>query len=390
MGLLRALCAQPWLSSGVPAATLTRKILAHRPTVLLDNWHTTFRGRDQQPITGFLLHACQASQPFTLLEKGILVERDAYCPKAFAGMASLPPTLAQRSIPIVLQRSLPQQEVIPAFYLLDPRLTRDFTSWAHQWTNGHLDQIYENTANPAHRRSLQSLSPHQQACGQPLLGLAETIGGEWLYKAHTALLEIFREEQDRQPSAVQLLSDVRDAFAHHHHPERIFTAELLEYLHSLDHRTWNEWSKGQPMNAHALSALLRKSFNIYPRSQRRDKQKLRGYQKVDFADAWQRYLPDPHIEGNQERAVADTAGKAAAQETQETNDEPSQQAVASDVRPVPAGRGLPNSPEKSRLVSMSRFKARWAKRWQKHWTKSRLAIKRFAAKAVGVFVTTPS
>jgi hypothetical protein len=45
------------------------------------------------------------------------------------------------------------------------------------------------------------------------------------------------------------------------------------------------------MTAHTLSSLLRKHFNIYSRSQRRDKQKRRGYQQSDFTDAWQRYLP---------------------------------------------------------------------------------------------------
>jgi hypothetical protein len=385
MGLLRALCAQPWLSSGVPATTLTRKILAHRPTVLLDNWHTTFRGRDQQPITGFLLHGCQAAQPVTLLEKGSLREVDLYCPKAFAGMASLPPTLAQRSIPIVLQRCLPQQHVIPVFHLLDPRLTRDFISWAQQWTQGNLDPIYQNIARFRQRKSLGALSPHQRDCSQPLLGLAETIGGDWPQRACTALLEVFREEQDRNPSAVQLLSDVRAAFAHHNTSERIFTAELLEYLHSLDHRTWYEWSKGQPMNAHALSALLRKFFNIYPRSQRRGKQKLRGYQKADFADAWERYLPGPHADGSEENAVANNIRTAAANAAAEdTNDEPSLQAEVLSSRPVPAVRGLPNSPEKSRVVSMSQFKTGWKKRW----AKNRSIVKQLIGKAVGLFTVT--
>jgi hypothetical protein len=188
---------------------------------------------------------------------------------------------------------------------LDPRLTRDFISWAQQWTQGNLDPIYQNIARFRQRKSLGALSPHQRDCSQPLLGLAETIGGDWPQRACTALLEVFREEQDRNPSAVQLLSDVRDAFAHHNNSERIFTAELLEYLHSLDHRTWYEWSKGQPMNAHALSALLRKSFNIYPRSQRRGKQKLRGYQKADFADAWERYLPDQNLENSKGNTEAE-------------------------------------------------------------------------------------
>ena len=128
-----------------------------------------------------------------------------------------------------------------------------------------------------------------------------TIGGHWPEKARTALQEIFQEQHDREPSLLHLLSDIRDAFAHHHNPQRIFTVELLDYLHGLDHRTWHEWStKGQPMTPHALSLMLRKSFNIYSRSQRRGKDKRRGYQQSDFIEAWERYLPAPNKHPSQQ------------------------------------------------------------------------------------------
>jgi hypothetical protein len=389
LGVLRGFCAQPWYASGVPASTLTRKIIADRPTVLLDNWHTTFRGRDQQPITGFLLHGAKIFQPYTVLEKGLFREVDVYCPKAFAGLASLPPTLAQRSIPIMLHRSRPQEAVTATFTLLDPKVTRPFTSWAKKWTTDNLKTIDYNTADPLHRQSLAALSPHQQACGQPLLGLAETIGGEWLQRARTALLEIFRAEQDREVSAVQLLSDMRNAFAHHRNPERLFTYEVLDYLHSLDHRTWHEWNKGQPMNAHALSGLLRKHFNIYSHGQRRDKQRRRGYQQSDFTEAWERYLPSPNTEPDAD--AEDALGNAAAESTKtETNRKGRQESAVPGVDspdfqlPNYQLTQLPNGfrPTKSHLVSMSQFKAGWKKRW----TKGRSVLKQFAGKAIGLFV----
>src|SRR5205823_8380125 len=114
------------------------------------------------------------------------------------------------------------------------------------------------------------------------------------------LQEIFQEQHEREATLIHLLSDIRDAFAHHGNPKRIFTAELLDYLHSLDHRTWHEWSKnGGPLTAHALSRLLRK-LSIYSRSQRRGKDKLRGYQLSDFLEVWERYLPDLNHHSNQQ------------------------------------------------------------------------------------------
>ena len=103
---------------------------------------------------------------------------------------------------------------------------------------------------------------------------------------------------------------------------------------------------------------------------------------IGVADAWERYLPGPIAED----AGADAVREAAAEETQETNDAPSPQAVVLNSRPVPAGRGLPNSPTKSRLVSMSQFKAGWGKRW----AKGRSLLKQVVGKAIGVFVATRS
>jgi hypothetical protein len=166
---------------------------------------------------------------------------------------------------------------------------------------------------------------------------------------------------------------MRDAFAQHRNPERIFTYEVLEYLHSLDHRTWHEWNKGQPMNAHALSGLLRKHFNIYSRGQRRDKQRRRGYHQSDFTEAWERYLP--------------AQGEGMAEETRPQESVVSEGGFRSPDHPIYRSPDLFHPafrPIKSHLVTMSQFKARWAKRW----TKGRSVLRQLAGKAIGLFVAT--
>src|SRR5438046_8663803 len=88
-------------------------------------------------------------------------------------------------------------------------------------------------------------------------------------KSPRRLQEIFREQHNREATPIHLLSDIRDAFAHHQNPERLFTAELLAYLHNLDDRPWYEWSKnGDPITAQDLSRILGKSFDISPRALR--------------------------------------------------------------------------------------------------------------------------
>jgi len=411
MGVLRFLCAQPWWASGVPASTLTRNIIADRPTVLLDDWHTTFRGSDKQQVTGFLLNGCHGFQPFTLMEgnsqNGFSArEVNIYCPKAFAGMASLPPTLAQRSIPIVLKRRKPHEIVSPVSLLLPLVATQQVTSWMQDWSRDNLDQVMLNTVPAHHGQSLLGLSPHQQDSAHALLGLAETVGGHWPQTARAALLNVFQEQADREASPVQLLSDVRNAFARHRYPQRIFTAELLEHLHNLDHRPWSEWSKGQPLTAQALSTVLRKSFNISSRTLRRGLKKARGYQQSDFADSWERYLPGENA-ANQEtsRQSREKAEPAPAmnlphkppEETQPEEIQPEEmkpeetqpwvtkakasktQATRANLKSSNQGLGpaqTPFPPIKTQVVSMSQLQATWAK--------GRAILKQFAGKALGL------
>jgi hypothetical protein len=307
MTILRGLCARPWWAAGVSSSAFKHKLLAEHPTVLLDNWHTVFRASDQHQLTGFLLSGCDRTRDLgtgqpTSEGKFTTDGLQTFCPKAFAGLESLPPSLARRSLPIVLQRRKPQEVVKSALRLLLPENTHKFTSWMQAFAERNFNFISHNfDSYEGLSHTLPGYTPHQQEISRVLIALANLVGGYWPARACEALQTIFRQQHQREVSPLHLLSDIRDAFAHHGNPERIFTAEVLDYLHSLDHRTWYEWSKnGDPMTAHALSRLLRKSFNIYSRRQRRGKDKSRGYQLSDFLEAWERYLPYPNQHSSQQ------------------------------------------------------------------------------------------
>ena len=58
-----------------------------------------------------------------------------------------------------------------------------------------------------------ALSDRQQDGAEPLLVLADTVGGDWSHQGRQSLIEIFggRSAED-QSHGVRLLSDVRDIF----------------------------------------------------------------------------------------------------------------------------------------------------------------------------------
>ncbi len=319
LAVLRALCAQPWWAGGTSPAAFKRKLAAEATTVLLDNWQTLFRASDKHPMTGFLLNGCDFVPDLCAhLERREKhkVEACRFSPKAFAGSESLPPALARRSIPIVLQRRRPAEKVIPLPYLMLSPKTAKLTSAMQAWAKDHQAEVSLAHAKCSTQLML-SLSPHQQESASVLLAIAAVIGGDWPVKAHDALQEIFDDYNEGQFSATQLLSDIRDAFAKHGNPERLFTNELLPCLHDLDHRTYDQWNKkGDPMTAHALARFLDQHFKIHPSTLRRKKegvggkkggkeeekeQRLKGYQRADFEEVWERYLPPLEALGETEK-----------------------------------------------------------------------------------------
>src|SRR5215472_6403571 len=100
--LLSLLCADPALTSGFTANTLTRRIDGPISTILLDECQATVgtRSRSKAPALRAILASGYHSGPgYT----DATHERNTFSPKAFAGMGQLPEALADRSISIILE-----------------------------------------------------------------------------------------------------------------------------------------------------------------------------------------------------------------------------------------------------------------------------------------------
>ncbi len=399
MAILRSFCARPWWASGVSPAIFKKRVSVGHPTVLLDNWQTVFRGSDKNQFAGFLLNGCDQARDVAsfdhLSETSTANLWQTFCPKAFAGLESLPPSLARHSIPIVFQRRKPQEIVKSTFNLLVPGSTGKLTSWMERWATDHEERVATTfDGYELEGPMLPGLSPHQQNYAKVLISLAETIGGHWPQKACDALMEIFDDYNKSQSSPTQLLYDIRDAFARHGNPKRIFTAELLDDLHDRDDRTWHEYGKsGKPLTPQALSRILGPCFNIYSRSQRRGKEKLRGYQLSDFLEAWEQYLPP-----SSEDLLASSAKKTPTTQTESTpstKSTSSTKSTPSTVAPTTEPEATEDQPAtsksrqakttskppKSRLVSMSHSNASAEKIGPNPGSR----LKNFVAKTMRIF-----
>jgi putative DNA primase/helicase len=298
LDLLKLLCQHPWRHTSSAPSVLLQQMQGPGEadpfvgTLLLDDC----------PINNRLQGVLAAS--FKWYGGQMVVEKDgrggfrinsyqAFFPKAFAANRRLPPALADLAIPLALEPKPPGSFCHRFRYQEAFEQTLPLLKRLYQWgaeNAGPLEQIapYKEDQFPP------QLSARQQDCAEPLLQIADLIGGAWPQRARQALVNAFAWSafEDFYASR-QLLSDLRDAFAAQDNPAWISTADLLGFLHILDDRTWDEWSKGKPLSASDLARLL-EPFGIRSHNHRTGSTSVaKGYNLQDFKKSWELHLPQP-------------------------------------------------------------------------------------------------
>ena len=194
----------------------------------------------------------------------------------------------------MLERPGPTDEAAPfsgkTWYRNAPALT----TWMENWVKEHREAIIRITLNLRPAKSFPGLSPAQRDCAEPFLILADQLGGAWPEKTFNALHVAFHRAGQDQSNALRLLSDIRDAFAQNHDHDRIFTRDLLLYLHRRKDRAWSIWHAGEPLCANGL-ALLLAVFNgdYFLRSKTLrigDKARAKGFERSLFRHIWEEKL----------------------------------------------------------------------------------------------------
>ncbi len=293
--LLNLLCEDPALTSGFTVSNLTLRMkLEPVATLLLDECQGTVgtRARSKAPALRALL---AGSYHLGLGYTGAVEDHNVFCPKAFAGRGQLPEELADRSLPIILEplasrdgADAAASKRVERFHLRQATqdaepLQQRLSAWAEQ----NLPALEKLPPYPEEDFPPNFSHRRQDLC-EPLLQLAAMVGGEWPTRARQALTAIFEQEAAfHLQTSLQLLAAVRDCFAHHAYPERLSTAVLLEWMHSLPERPWDVDGR---LSAHTLARLLA-AFEIRPRLQRiGSANPARGYQLEDFKEPWQKHL----------------------------------------------------------------------------------------------------
>ncbi len=291
--LLRLLCANPWWVAGVPPSVVIRKITTQRSTLLLDQRETLF-GASYSKICGLLTSGARREGTYSLSAgaKGQICDHDVFCPKAFAGDLPLPISLDSLCIPIFLQRV--SGDGLQKFRMHAAReAAQSLVQRLQQWAASNLDAL-RSTSPLSVDQFPQYLPSSHEDFAEPLLQIADLLGGECPLQARNALTEVFELHPEHDHSYMApLLSDIYDLFSTGN-DKRIPTGHLLNYLNSLETRLWRSWNKGGPMTPRNLARLLG-HVGIHSRNQRYSTgDRGNGYQYEDFFVPWRGWLP--HVE----------------------------------------------------------------------------------------------
>lgn len=288
--LSEALVYRAFACTNVTPAVLFRLIEAERPTLLLDEadtWlldeHSELRGIVNSGHT-----RTAAVVPRCVGDNHDVSTFSTWAAKMIAMIGKPPETILDRSIVISMNRKAKRETVMRVRSRILEREALPIRQRLRRWTDDHLGNLAD--ADPV---VPDPLNDRQADSWRPLLVLADALGGNWPALARQAALELSSQGEDVEDDSlsVQVLADIRQVFAADGDPEFCDTATLLARLADMEERPWAEYRHGKPLNAHALSRLLR-PYQILPAGKvRQGPRTLRGYRRQAFMDAWDRYTP---------------------------------------------------------------------------------------------------
>jgi len=288
--VLEPMVARPWFTGRTSAAALVRHVDGHRPTLLLDESDAAFGAEKEyaEALRGVLNTGYRRSGKATICvgQGSKITVRDfmTFGPKAIAGIGELPGTVADRAIPIALQRRK-----------TDEPCERWREREGHQQATPLREALVAALApflselREARPSLPDVLSDRQSDCWEPLLAIADAAGGDWAQQARKAAQALSGTLAEHDLT-IDLLTDLRDVLEEDD-DDVIESKAIISKLSALDDRPWAMWRGTHPISGKALARLLGPLGIHVDRYRKGDGKQVRGYRRDAFSPAFARYLP---------------------------------------------------------------------------------------------------
>ncbi len=274
LDLIGRLSRRPLFASNISAAAMFRVIATSNPTLLIDEGDTFVAGNRE--LRGIINSGHTRQTAFVVRAAGDHgVQFPTWSAKAIAAIGSLNPTIMDRAIVLRLRRKLPSERA--------DRL-RQAEAGLFKTLSQKLARFGED-CGPAigqMRPDLpDALNDRAQDNWEPLLAIAVLAGGEWSEQARAAALAISGDSDDLSVNE-ELLAKIRAIFLADG-GERIAMAQLHARLLA------DKENRGNRLTIRELGKRL-KSYGISSKSVRISGSSVKGFERSQFDDAWERYL----------------------------------------------------------------------------------------------------
>jgi Protein of unknown function (DUF3631) len=297
------LVPNPVEAINVSVAYLFRKVGSEdgRPTILFDEIDTVFgpRAKENEEIRALLnagyRKGAVAGRCVMHGKQPVAEEIPAYCAVAVAGIGWLPDTILSRSVIIRMRRRHAGERVESYRHRLHSPEGHQLRDALAAWGTHTADDLVQTYPDMP-----KGVEDRDADIWEPLIAIADSVGGEWPGRARAAAVALVSFAKEVEPSlGIKLLADCKAVFGN---DDKVFTNVLLRALHDLPEAPWGDL-KGKPIDDRRLAQRLRQ-YNIKSKQIRIGDVSLKGYEKSDFVDAWERYLPSPSP--SQERDTSET------------------------------------------------------------------------------------
>lgn len=282
---------RPWRTVVPSEAVLYRHIHVTKPTLLLDETDTIFNPRMQDRYEGHraILNSGNrqgSSVPRCVGTSNNIMEFEVFCPKALAGIGTLPDTVSDRAIPIRMKRKR-KSESVARFLMRTAKPEGDgLRERIEAWV---VDLELDDTPEVP-----DAISDRMQEGCEALVAVADDRGcGEAARAALVTLLtgerldstELMRHRLLRDLRALWLRAEAADG----KQVRGVSTEAILKALHNkVPDGKWTSYY-GRHLTAGDLADLLR-PYGVGPRVLAGGQK--RGYRRDDLHDLWDRYLPE--------------------------------------------------------------------------------------------------
>lgn len=300
MTVLGQLVPRSLPATNLTPATVFRTVEQFSPTLLVDEADTFLRGYGNQrgvseELRGVLNSGhtrAQAWVPRCVEPANEVRLFKTWAPKAIALIGTLPPTLADRSIVVKLQRKRPDEMVERLRLDRLPQETEELRRKLVRWAQdaGRFIQDLEPPDLPfLNDRAADNWRPLLQVAIAASYSFEET---SWCDRAIEAACLLSIKDDDEE-LGTQLLADLRVLFENQE-TDRISSAQIVEALAEMEDRPWSEYGKNRkPLTKRQLAILL-KQYDITPKTLRIGGVLHKGYLYSDLEPAFIRYTVTEH------------------------------------------------------------------------------------------------